>query len=163
MTGEEIIGLLAMINSYDARIDPTETQVAAWQAALHPDMPLGFASQQVIRYYAKDNRYLLTVGFLNERWRDESRNNTFFKALPEPQGSRVDKERARWWLMHGIIEGIEELNTGHARQGHYADILQARMKHATGLKTVDHKREFPKLNWDWYEQMRPVHGKRLGF
>ena len=51
MTEEEVIGLLAMINSYDTRIDPTATQVAAWLAALEPSMPLGFASQQVIRYH----------------------------------------------------------------------------------------------------------------
>ena len=163
MTNEEIIGLMAMINSYDTRIDPTETQVAAWHAALNPDMPLGFASQQVIRYYAQDNKYLLTVGYLNTRWREESRSNTFFKALPEPQGTRIDKERAHWWMMHGIIEGIEELNTGVARDGHYASILQARVKNATNLQTLDHKREFPRMNWDWYEKHRNTFGKRLGF
>lgn len=163
MTEEEVIGLLAMINSYDTRIDPTATQVAAWQAALEPSMPLGFASQQVIRYYANDNKYLLTVGFLNARWRDERREHTFFKALPEPQGTRLEKDRARWWMMHGITEGIEELNTGVARDGHYAHILHARMKNATNLRTLDHKKEFPRLDWDWYEKHRSTFGKRLGF
>ena len=163
MTTEEIIGLLAMINSYDTRIDPTETQVGAWHAAMHPDMPLGFASQEVIRYYSKDNKYLLTVGYLNSRWREESRANTFFKALPEPQGTRVEKERARWWMMHGIVEGVEELNTGVARDPRDAPLLRERMKKATNLQTLDHKRVFSTLDWDWYEKMRATYGKRLGF
>ena len=163
MTADEIIGLLAMVNSYDTRIDPTETQVAAWQAALHPEMPLGFASQEVIRYYARDNKYLLTVGYLNQRWRDQQRDNTFFKALPEPQGTRIEKERARWWMMHGIIEGVEELNTGVAKDARDSILLRERMKNATNLRSLDYKRLFPRLDWDWYEKHRNTYGKRLGF
>ena len=163
MNTDEVIGLLAMVNSYDTRIDPTESQVGAWQAAIAPDMPLGFASQEVIRYYARDNKYLLTVGYLNQRWREETRSNTFFKALPEPQGTRIEKERAHWWMMHGIIEGIEELNTGVAKDARDAPLLRERMKHATGLQTLDHQRLFPRLNWDWYENHRNTYGKRLGF
>jgi len=163
MTEEEVIGLLAMINSYDTRIDPTATQVAAWLAALEPSMPLGWASQQVIRYYGNDNKYLLTVGFLNTRWREQRRDNTFFAALPEPQGSRIEKDRARWWMMHGITEGVEELNTGVAKDARDQPLLRERMKHATNLQTLDHKRLFPSLDWDWYEDHRSTFGKRLGF
>ena len=65
------------------------------------------------------------------------------------------------WVKHQ--EGIEELNTGVARDGHYAHILHARMKNATNLRTLDHKKEFPRLDWDWYEKHRSTFGKRLGF
>lgn len=163
MRAEDIVGLLAMVNAYDSRIDPTEAQAAAWQAAIHPEMSLGFASQQVIAYYSREQKYVLTVGYLNERWRTEKRDSRFFQALPEPQGSRIEKERGKWWMMHGIIEGVEELNTGVARDPWMAPILRARMTHGTNLQILDYKREFPKLDWDWYEKNRSAYGKRLGF
>lgn len=163
MNHEEAIGLLAMINQYDTRINPTDRIADAWAAALEDTMPLSYAAQQVVKYYSQDRPSMVSIGWLNAQWREERRREHSFVALPEPQGTRIEKERARWWMMQGIIEGLEELNTGVAKDPWVAGILRLRMKHGVNLQIQDYKKVFRHLDWEWFEELAPVYGKRLGY
>ena len=159
----EVTGLLAMINEYDQRLTITEHTAGAWHRALDQSMSLAFASDQVVRYYSKDNYRAVSIAWLNQMWRDSKPVNSIAAGLPEFTGP--NKELSRWMCMYGILEGIEELNLCRSRDAHAAPILRARDEHAqrTGIPMpiLDARKVFSHLDWDWFDANRDAFAHRI--
>ncbi len=159
----EVTGLLAMINEYDQRMTITEHTAGAWLRALDPTMTLPFASDQVIRYYAKDNYRSISIAYLNQMWRDSKPRNTISAALPEFTGP--NKDVSRWMCMYGILEGVEDLNLCRSRDPQASAILRLRDDHAqrTGIPMpiINARKVFAHLDWEWFDSNRELHEHRI--
>jgi hypothetical protein len=167
MKRDDVGSLLAMIRDYDQRIGNNETVVAAWMNALEVDMGFEWAVTMVIDYYAKQGDRAITISWLNSRWKDKKREQSMLRGLPTFTGTKIEKDRARWWMMQGIIEGVEEANKCHSRDPHIGPILRLRDEyHRNAGKLVvqrDFRAAFPTLDWAWFFEVAPEYGQRLGY
>ena len=159
----EVTGLLAMINEYDQRLTITEHTAGAWHKALDPTMTLAFASDQIVRYYAKDNYRAVSIAYLNQMWRDSIPAASIAAGLPEFTGP--NKDLSRWMCMYGILEGIEDLNLCRSRDPHVAAVLRTRDKYQqdTGIPMpeLDARKVFAHLDWNWFDTHRDEYAHRI--
>jgi hypothetical protein len=167
MKYDDVEGLLAMIRAYDQRIGNTATVVDAWTKALNPEITLAWASQVAIDFYAKSGDRAISVATFNARWKEKNREQSMLRGLPAFSGTKVEKDRARWWMMQGIIEGVDECNTAHSRDPLIAGILRLRVDyHIAADKPIaqrDHRVLFPALDWAWFDSVAPEYGQALGY
>lgn len=163
MNATEVTGLLAMINEYDQRITVTDHTAAAWGRALDESMTLAFASEQIVRYYAKESARPVSIAWLNVRWRDEHRASKVFPGLPEFTGT--DKERNKWFLYYGILEGVEDLNLCRSRDPWVSPVLRGRdlWQQQTGIPnpTLNARAIFKQLDWEWFDSSRDQYADQV--
>jgi hypothetical protein len=167
MKYDDVEGLLAMIRAYDQRIGNTPVVVDAWTKALNAEMTLSWASQVVVDFYAKAGDRAISVATFNTRWKEVKREQSMLRGLPSFSGTKLEKDRARWWMMQGIMEGVDECNTVHSRDPHIATILRLRADYhiALGMQIPqrDHRALFPTLDWGWFDSVAPEYGQALGY
>ena len=167
MKPDDVGGMIDMIRSYDQRIGNTPTVISAWHDALEKDMTLEWAASMIVDYYAKAGDRAITIAWLNSRWKEKKREQSMIAGIPAFQGTKLEKDRARWWMMQGIIEGVEEMNKCHSRDPHIGPILRLRDDYhrETGKPVAqrDFRVAFPTLDWDWFFDVAPEYGSRLGY
>lgn len=167
MNRDDVESLIALIRDYDQRIALNATVVEAWQKALADDMTLAWAAQMVVDYYAKAGDRAITIAWLNSRWKEKKREQSMISGVPAFTGTKVEKDLARWWMTQGIIEGVEEMNKCHSRDPHIGPILRLRDDYHrdTGKPVAqrDFRVAFPTLDWDWFFEVAPEYGSRLGY